>query len=114
MVRAPSITILMDALPAALASISPDHVSNWYPAEGTAVKTTTVPGEYVLAAHSGGSYVKLPPCSGALTTVSLYTPQAQTLAGVVTDIISVAHTTRMATSHNVRNPLVIFIPLLTS
>jgi hypothetical protein len=105
MVRALFITTLIEALPAALASISPDHVSKWYPAEGTAVNITTAPLEYVPAAHSGGSYVKLPPFSGTLTTVSLYTPQAQTLAGVATDITNAAHATRMATRQSIRNHL---------
>src|SRR5271157_5947523 len=70
MVRSLSITTLILALPDTFASISPDHFTNWHPLEGTAVKLTTVPGVYVLAAHSGGFSVTLPPHSGTLTTVS--------------------------------------------
>jgi hypothetical protein len=59
--RALSIIMLIEMLSAVLASMSPDHFSNWYPVEGTAVNTTTVPLVYVPAAHSGGSYVNVPP-----------------------------------------------------
>ena len=78
-----------------------------------AVNTTTVPLEYVPAAHSGGSYVKLPPYSGALTTVSLYSPQAHTLAGAAEGSSNATHATMMATSHNSLNPLLDFIPFFT-
>jgi hypothetical protein len=49
--------------------------------------------------------VKLPPCSGTLTTVSLFAPQAQTLAGVATDITNAAHAAMTATRQSIRNPL---------
>jgi len=106
--------MLMEALPAALVSISPDHVSNWYPVEGIAVNTTTAPLGYVPAAHSGGSYVKLPPCSGALTTVSLFTPQAQTLSGAAEGSNNATHAAMTATSQSNLIPLLDFIFLFTS
>lgn len=115
MVRALSITMLMEMLSAVLASISPDHFSNWYPVEGTAVNTTTVPLGYVPAVHGLSlCIVTVPPCSGALTTVSFLSPQAQILAGVATDITNAAHTTTMATSQNSWNPLLNFTSLFTS
>jgi hypothetical protein len=100
----------MVTLSAALSPISPDHLSNWYPSEGTAVNVTTVPLLYVAAAHSGGSYVKLPPCAGVLTTVSLYVPQAHIVVGVAEDTASAAHATTTATSQNSLNFLINFTP----
>jgi hypothetical protein len=75
---------------------------------------TTVPPTYVLAEHSGGAYVKLPPCGGSLTTVSLYAPQAHIVLGVDKDIAIAANATIMATTQNRLSSLLNFKPLLTS
>ena len=115
MVRALSITMLMEMLSAVLASISPDHFSNWYPVEGTAVNTTTVPLGYVPAVHGLSlCVVTVPPCSGELTTVSFCSPQAQTLAGADEGSNNATHATITATSQNSLNPLLDFTPLFTS
>lgn len=110
MVRAISITTLMDMLPASLSPISPDHLSKLHPLEGTAVNVTTVPLAYVLAAHSGGSYVMLPPLSGVLTTVSPNTPQAHIVAGAARGSINDTHTAMTATSWSSLRFLANFIP----
>jgi hypothetical protein len=69
---------------------------------------------YVLAAHSGGSYMKLPPCAGELTTVSAYVPQAHIVVGIAKDTASAANATTMATSQNSLNSFLNFTLLLAS
>jgi hypothetical protein len=101
---------------ASLSPISPDHCLNSHPVEGTAVNVTSKPLEYVPAAFSGGSYVILPPCSGALTTVSFLSvhPQAQTLSGAAEGSSNATHAAMTATSQISLNHPLDFITLLSS
>ena len=114
MVRSVSITTLMEMLLASLSPISPDHFSKLHPSDGTAVNVTIVPLAYVAAAHSGGSYIMLPPLSGVLTTVSFLSPQAQIVAGIAEASSSAAQVAMTATSQSSLRFLPNFIPLFTS
>ena len=114
MVRSVSITTLMEILPASLSPISPDHFSKLHPSEGTAVTITIAPLAYVAAEHSGGSYVMVPPFSGVLTTVSFFSPQAQSGVGTAEDSRNAAQAAMTATSQSSLRFRPNVIPLFTS
>ena len=113
-VRSLSMTTLMVMLSAEPASTSPDHLSNWYPSEQTAVSVTTVPFAYVCSAHSGGLIVTLPAHWGLLTTVSSQVPQAQVRAGGDNGVRSTAAVIRIADNQNSGVSLIGLISLPTS